>query len=106
MGRTFQWLPANIDLFAIGMGVAVVSVWAIQDDRLRRLADLVSSAGPSRGGPAAIVLFVWYAYRVGPADLDTSATPGGSWQQRQAHRRRGGRPASSSRRCSARSARA
>jgi peptidoglycan/LPS O-acetylase OafA/YrhL len=79
---TFQILPSNIDLFAIGMGIAVVSVWALRDDRLRRFADLVTTwAEPFWA--AAILLFAWYAWRVGPADVNVGYA-WGFWQKRQA----------------------
>ena len=78
---TFQWLPANIDLFAVGMTIAVLSVWASQDGRLQRLADRVF-AWAEVWWALGIGIFVWYAYRVGGVD-PVAGYAGFEWQQRQ-----------------------
>jgi peptidoglycan/LPS O-acetylase OafA/YrhL len=80
-GIAFDWLPTNLDLFATGMALAVVSVWAAHDEHLRHRLD--RAAG--RVEPwwlAAGALFLWYAYRVGPADFRTGYS-GWFWHRRQ-----------------------
>jgi peptidoglycan/LPS O-acetylase OafA/YrhL len=80
-GIAFDWLPTNLDLFATGMALAVVSVWAGHDERLRRRLDRVAA----RVEPwwlAAGALFLWYAYQVGPADFATGYS-GWFWHRRQ-----------------------
>lgn len=84
---SFQWLLTNIDLFAIGMAVAVVSVWAAEDRRLGRIVE--RAARPAAlWWAAALVLFGWYAVRVGGPTLTMIADPNGAyagrfWHQRQ-----------------------
>jgi peptidoglycan/LPS O-acetylase OafA/YrhL len=80
-GSSFQWLPTNLDLFASGMALAVVSVWAVHDRRVRAFTDRLGRA-PGLWWAAAIALFAWYAYRVGPPVFNTGYT-GFFWQQRQ-----------------------
>ncbi len=86
-GLSFQWLPTNLDLFAAGMVVAVVSVHAASDPRLSDLLGrLARWAEPWWLAGAA--LFCWYAIRVGPAAEAQLADPNGAytgafWQQRQ-----------------------
>ena len=86
-GQAFQWLPTNVDLFAVGMGLAVVSAWGATEPRLaarlHRLGrfDLLWWA-------AGIGLFAWYAGRVGAPTLAMLGDPHGAyrgwyWQQRQ-----------------------
>lgn len=80
-GLAFNWLPTNLDLFATGMAVAVLSAWAAHDDGVRaRLDRLAEAVWP--WWAAAIGLFVWYAYAVGPADFETGYA-GWFWQRRQ-----------------------
>lgn len=80
-GLSFNWLPTNLDLFASGMALAVVSVWAATDVELGRRIDAVAG----RVWPwwaAAAALFAWYAYAVGPADFATGYA-GWFWHRRQ-----------------------
>lgn len=80
-GLSFNWLPTNLDLFATGMALAVVSAWAAHDGRLRARLDRL--AGPVWPWWAAgVALFTWYAYRVGGADLATGYS-GWFWHRRQ-----------------------
>ncbi|MCU1356093.1 MAG: putative integral rane acyltransferase [Acidimicrobiales bacterium] len=80
-GLSFQWLPTNIDLFAVGMAIAVVSAWASTDGRLRARVDRLASIGEV-WWVAGIALFAWYAARVGPASF-AEGYRGWFWQQRQ-----------------------
>ena len=80
-GIAFNWLPTNLDLFATGMALAVLSVWAMHDDALRaRLDRLAGRVEP--WWLAAGAIFVWYAYQVGPADFATGYS-GWFWHRRQ-----------------------
>jgi len=80
-GIAFQWLPTNLDLFAVGMAVAVVSAWAATDPQVRHLGDrLARWAEP--WWLAALALFVWYAFRVGPVSF-VEGYRGWYWHQRQ-----------------------
>jgi peptidoglycan/LPS O-acetylase OafA/YrhL len=80
-GLAFNWLPTNLDLFATGMAVAVVSVWAAHHPATRsRLDRLATPVWPWWG--AAVALLAWYAYAVGPADFATGYA-GWFWQRRQ-----------------------
>lgn len=38
-----DWLPANTDLFALGMGLAVLREWAVRRDRVPRFVDAIGS---------------------------------------------------------------
>ncbi|WP_426572992.1 acyltransferase family protein [Aquihabitans sp. McL0605] len=77
----FTWLPTNLDLFATGMALAAVSVWAANDAGLRARLDRIASwAEP--WWAAAVLLFLWYAYRVGPVSFETGYT-GWFWHRRQ-----------------------
>jgi peptidoglycan/LPS O-acetylase OafA/YrhL len=80
-GLSFQWLPTNVDLFAVGMAVASLSAWAATDDRLRARLDRLATHG-ELWWAAGIALFAWYAARVGPADFEAGYR-GWFWQQRQ-----------------------
>lgn len=80
-GMSFDWLPTNIDLFATGMALAVLSAWAADDERVRAVTDR-AVALPALWWAGAIALFAWYAYRVGPAEFVTGYR-GFFWQQRQ-----------------------
>ncbi len=78
---SFRWLPTNLDLFATGMALAVVSAWAIEHVELRRRLDrLAAVVWP--WWAAALALFVWYAYEVGPAEFSTGYS-GWFWHRRQ-----------------------
>lgn len=80
-GLSFNWLPTNLDLFATGMALAVLSAWAVDDVALRRRLDrLAASAWP--WWATAVALFAWYAYRVGAADFATGYS-GWFWHRRQ-----------------------
>jgi peptidoglycan/LPS O-acetylase OafA/YrhL len=80
-GLSFNWLPTNLDLFATGMALAALSAWAAHDDRLRvRLDRLAGPVWP--WWTAGTALFVWYAYRIGGADIATGYS-GWFWHRRQ-----------------------
>jgi peptidoglycan/LPS O-acetylase OafA/YrhL len=80
-GISFNWLLTNLDLFATGMALAVVSAWAARDRALgARLDRLARSVWP--WWAAALALFTWYAYRVGPVPFDPGYT-GWFWHRRQ-----------------------
>jgi peptidoglycan/LPS O-acetylase OafA/YrhL len=80
-GLGFLWLPTNLDLFAAGMALAVVSARAARSPELaRRLDRLV--VRPELWWVPAGALFAWYAYRVGPAPFETGYA-GFFWQRRQ-----------------------
>lgn len=86
-GLSFQWLPTNIDLFAVGMALAIASVgaadgarWTLLAKRLARRTDLWWATG--------LALFSGYAIVVGPPDLAQLGDPNGAyrgwfWQRRQ-----------------------
>jgi peptidoglycan/LPS O-acetylase OafA/YrhL len=80
-GLSFQWLPTNVDLFAVGMAIAVVSALAATDHELRARLDRLAKHGEIWWA-AAILLFAWYAARVGPASF-MEGYRGWFWQQRQ-----------------------
>lgn len=80
-GLAFTWLPQNLDLFATGMALAVVSVASTHDAALRDSLDRWA-ARTWAWWAAGIALFSWYALRVGPADFVTGYR-GWFWQQRQ-----------------------
>jgi peptidoglycan/LPS O-acetylase OafA/YrhL len=78
---SFNWLPANLDLFATGMALAVLSAWASQHAGVRaRLDRLATPVVP--WWLAAAALFTWYAYAVGPADFAVGYE-GWFWHRRQ-----------------------
>lgn len=78
---SFRWLPTNLDLFAAGMALAVVSAWAADHVELRRRLDrLAALVWP--WWTAALALFIWYAYKVGPP-VFTSGYSGWFWHRRQ-----------------------
>jgi peptidoglycan/LPS O-acetylase OafA/YrhL len=86
-GLSFQWLPANIDLFAIGMAVAVLTM-RVADSRPTHgtIGRLVSNAEVMWAMAAALI--IWYILRVGPPDQAQLGDPYGAyrgayWQQRQ-----------------------
>ena len=78
---SFSWFPNNLDLFAAGMAVAVLSAWAARDPSVQARLDRIAG----RAGPwwaAAAVLFAWFAYRVGAPSIN-GGYKGFYWQQRQ-----------------------
>ena len=80
-GLSFNWLPTNLDLFATGMALAVLSVWAAHDQRLKaRLDRLATRVEP--WWLAAAALFLWYAFEVGAADF-VAGYSGWFWHRRQ-----------------------
>ncbi|MEO6628662.1 MAG: acyltransferase, partial [Aquihabitans sp.] len=80
-GLAFNWLPTNLDLFAAGMAVAVLSVWASSHGGLRARLDRLAQPVWA-WWLAATALLAWYAYAVGPADFATGYS-GWFWQRRQ-----------------------
>lgn len=86
-GLSFQWLPANLDLFAIGMALAVIATrGTATPTQLRPIERLASRAGLLWAVAGA--LLVWFLLRVGSPDLIQLADPNGAyrgfyWQQRQ-----------------------
>lgn len=80
-GISFNWLPTNLDLFASGMALAVLSAWAATDPALRARLDRLARPAVAWWA-AALALFAWYAYRVGPADL-AQGYSGWFWHRRQ-----------------------
>lgn len=80
-GLSFEWLPTNLDLFATGMALAVVSAAVASGRGPRALLDRVATpVWP--WWTAAGALFAWYAYRVGPTSFAVGYT-GWFWHQRQ-----------------------
>jgi len=77
----FTWFPTNVDLFGAGMAVAVLSAWAADDPALRAKVDRLFERSGAWWA-AAVVLFVWFAYRVGPPSFAVGYR-GFYWQQRQ-----------------------
>ena len=82
LGLTFQWLPTNLDLFGVGMLLAVASAHAHTtggwSDRARR-----ATAAVWPWWVAAALVFAAYAYGVGGVGLETGYV-GWFWQRRQA----------------------
>ena len=79
---SFGWLPNNLDLFGLGMLLAVLSVWAGRDDRLRaRLDRLAQPAGI--WWAAAAAGWLAFAYGLGEPSVN-GGYQGGYWQARQA----------------------
>ena len=86
-GLSFQWLPANIDLFAIGMAAAVVASRHPAGVPWRGAIERVSAKAEIRWA-SATGLLTWYFLRVGAPELSQLADPNGAyrgfyWQQRQ-----------------------
>lgn len=81
-GLAFQWLPTNLDLFATGMALAALSVWAAHEPGLRRRLDRVATP-VAPWWAAAGLLFAWYAYRIGPAPSFDIGYAGWFWHRRQ-----------------------
>jgi peptidoglycan/LPS O-acetylase OafA/YrhL len=80
-GLAFLWLPTNLDLFAAGMALAVLSARASRSPELADRLDRWARRPELWWAPAA-ALFAWYAYRVGPAPFETGYA-GFFWQRRQ-----------------------
>ncbi len=80
-GISFNWLPTNLDLFATGMALAVVSAWAAEHAGLRRRLDRAATPVWAWWGPA-VALFAWYAYAVGAVAFDPGYA-GWFWHRRQ-----------------------
>lgn len=79
---SFSWLPNTVDLFALGMLVAVLSVAADRDPALRaRLDRLAQPAGA--WWAAAAATWLAFAYGLGEPSLN-GGYQGGYWQARQA----------------------
>jgi peptidoglycan/LPS O-acetylase OafA/YrhL len=82
---SFLWLPTNLDLFAAGMLMAVVHAWMSGPgrdspwaERIRR----VLGGTPIAWAAAFVVLYVLYAWKIGPAPFETGYQ-GFAWQRRQ-----------------------
>jgi peptidoglycan/LPS O-acetylase OafA/YrhL len=81
LGLSFNWLPTNLDLFATGMALAVLSVWAMHDERLKaRLDRLATRVEP--WWLAAGALFLWYAFEIGATTMEAGYS-GWFWHRRQ-----------------------
>ena len=91
-GMSFLWLPTNIDLFAIGMAVAVFHARNFDGQgltehlrpRARAVAERLRVASRA-AGPwwlVAFALLAAYAYAVGPADFNVGYR-GWFWERRQ-----------------------
>ncbi len=79
---SFSWFPNNVDLFAAGMAVAALSIWAVAGCGDARPVGSSRPIGDRRAWwVAAAALFAWFAYRVGPAP--DGVYQGWYWQQRQ-----------------------
>lgn len=77
----FMWLPTNLDLFATGMALATLSAWAVESPATKaRLDHWARSVAP--WWLAAVGLFTWYAYVIGPAPFLTGYG-GLFWHRRQ-----------------------
>jgi peptidoglycan/LPS O-acetylase OafA/YrhL len=78
----FSWLPNQIDLFALGMAIAVLHVWASRTGRLERLGRVLGRAA-GLWWAAALGLFAVIVYVLGPPTLSTGYKSA-YWQARQA----------------------
>lgn len=78
---SFQWLPNQIDLFALGMGVAVLHAWASRTGRLDSLGRWLGAV-PGLWWSAAVGVFLIDVYVVGPAPL-ALGYKSAHWQLRQ-----------------------
>lgn len=79
---SFTWLPNNVDLFALGMGLAVLSAWNHQQADDPRRLDRWLGTRPWLWWGGALAAFVYLAYAVGPPSL-SSGNIGFGWQRRQ-----------------------
>jgi peptidoglycan/LPS O-acetylase OafA/YrhL len=80
-GLAFNWLPTNLDLFATGMVLAVLSAALAPGTARRTPLDRAASA-VWPWWLAAGALFTWFAYRVGPTTIEAGYS-GWYWHQRQ-----------------------
>lgn len=78
---SFTWLPNNIDLFALGMALAVLSAWNHQQSADRPLDRLLGRA-TGLWWCGAVAVFAYLAYGVGPPPFATGYA-GFFWQRRQ-----------------------
>lgn len=81
-GLSFNWLATNLDLFATGMGLAVISAWAASSPEVSKRLDSIAKRS-EWWWLGAGVLFVWYAYEVGPAPSFEIGYSGWFWHRRQ-----------------------
>ncbi|WCO65074.1 acyltransferase [Iamia majanohamensis] len=79
---SFSWLPNTLDLFGLGMLLAVLSVWAGRDERLRAWCDRVAQPA-GLWWVAAAGVWLGFAYGWGEPSLN-GGYQGGYWQVRQA----------------------
>jgi peptidoglycan/LPS O-acetylase OafA/YrhL len=82
---SFLWLPANLDLFAAGMLMAVLHAWVTGPGRESPWTERVHrvlGGAPILWAAAFVVLYVVYAWKVGPAPFETGYR-GFGWQRRQ-----------------------
>lgn len=79
---SFTWLPNHLDLFGLGMTLAVLSAWSAANPRVLRSLHRWAARAELWWG-AAVLVFAWFAYRVGPPDFNAGYV-GSYWQQRQA----------------------
>lgn len=79
---SFSWLPTTIDLFALGMALAVASVAAGRDPALRARLDRLARPAWAWWALAAAT-WLAFAYGLGEPSLN-GGYQGGYWQVRQA----------------------
>lgn len=79
---SFAWLPNTIDLFALGMGLAVASVWVAGRPDLRARIDRWAAPSALWWGAAAAA-WLAFAHWVGDAQRN-GGYQGAYWQLRQA----------------------
>ena len=65
--RTGDWLPGNIDWFAAGLAIAVISVWSEHDERVRARFTAVTSSAIGLWILAAALLLLQGTSVAGPA---------------------------------------
>lgn len=80
-GLAFNWLPTNLDLFATGMVLAVLSAALAPGSSRRAVVDRWATA-VWPWWLAAGAVFAWFAYRVGPTTIEAGYS-GWYWHQRQ-----------------------
>jgi len=78
---SFTWLPNHVDLFALGMGLAVVSL-ATERGLLPARWAMLAGRWPAAWWAAAVGLYVWYAWWIGPPPFREGYI-GLNWQRRQ-----------------------
>jgi peptidoglycan/LPS O-acetylase OafA/YrhL len=78
---SFAWFPNQVDLFAAGMALAVLSVAAASRPELRTRLDRIAQPALAWWG-AAVALIAWFAYRVGPPE-GNGGYHGWYWEERQ-----------------------